>query len=375
MKSTALPIALLVTGLPLAIVAQLSAGCDSLSCGDGTIERDGTCEPADNSKDPNAVCGPGTTFDPATQTCESTFEPVVCDEGSTVPVTDPVTGVTTCVGTGSGSCATPLVCPTPDPGEVSICGQIFDLETKTPITTDSDSTDVCSDPGAGGPCALFLAVFDAFAFANNPSSPPLEAEVTVDECGRFRAVGIEAPTMGAIGIGGDDLPDSGNDIYTLSAAAALVVGGQTINGLRVFLARNETDAAWTESAGRPAVLGGLTFGQKGSYVPLYSYGAQPIAGVSVTASDLGGTPMPTERANTFYFADQGDSLTTVDTALETTGPNGAGLLVNSPLGSHSGSGSEISDCTWPIRAGAAPPGVIFVQEMPLLSADQSEPCL
>ena len=345
----------------------LATSCQQgVDCGDGTIERNGRCEPADNSKDPNAVCGIGTMFDPATQTCVSNFEPVECDPSTTVPVVDMTTGVTRCVGIGgTGDCSTPLVCATPQAGKISVCGQILDIETGQPVQTDGVRTDACQSPATGGPCALVTAFFDVTAFVTNPQTarPQAVESLTIDECGRFRAVNVDPPTgaLPALGIGVFDHPASGTMDHALSGGAFPAMPGQIIQGVRAYAVKRTTDMAWTTSAGNPAALGGQTFAQKGVYVALFRYGALPVAGVQITA---GMPPMVTDPANTFYFS-SGNGMTTVrdvDPAAQMTSSNGAGLLVDSTLQPHSGVGSEMTGCSWPIDNAASLPGVVFVQE-------------
>ncbi len=346
-------------------VAFLSSGCDAVvECGDGTIERNGFCEFDDTSREP-ASCGVGTFFDPDTQECRSDFEPVMCDPETTVEIRDPVTGVVTCVGDGSSTCAAPLVCGEPSAGKVSICGRIIDVGSGEPLQIDGTSTAICQDPATGGPCALGMAFFDAQAFVTNPAAPPQAfGSLTVDECGRFRAVDVDPPVgaIPALGIGLNDHPGSGADDFVQTGAAFPAAGGAVINGLRVYIVSNSTDETWTSDAGNPPALEGMTFGEKGVYLALFHNDNVPVAGVQIA---LGEPPTIADKGNMFYFSDTDSRILSVDPNQEATGANGAGLLVNSPLGLHTGIGGLEPECSWPSSQAAAIAGTVFVQERPM----------
>src|SRR5262245_31751286 len=106
----------------VALLAPLSAtGCKQIECGEGTIERNGSCEPADNTAD-NGMCGPFTEL--RGDRCAPIFDPTQCDPATTMEVTDE-NGVTTCVGTSTGGCDGIFACPTPTGAtKQTICGQI-----------------------------------------------------------------------------------------------------------------------------------------------------------------------------------------------------------------------------------------------------------
>jgi hypothetical protein len=83
--------------LLLLAVPALQGSCTTVECGPGTIERGGKCEPADVVTNAG-TCGPGTTLEG--DQCVTT---VVCDPATSMPVVDPMTGITTCVGIGGNS--------------------------------------------------------------------------------------------------------------------------------------------------------------------------------------------------------------------------------------------------------------------------------
>src|SRR5439155_24337155 len=97
----------------LLLVPAALASCKSVECGEGTIERNGACEPADQNVDP-AMCGPNTVLQG--DKCVPTLPPTKCDPSTTTDDVDPVTGIHTCIGTGGGGCSSPFACPNPSGG-------------------------------------------------------------------------------------------------------------------------------------------------------------------------------------------------------------------------------------------------------------------
>src|SRR5262245_60721800 len=102
------------------------ASCKTIDCGEGTIESNGTCVPADDVVDP-ATCGPGTVAEGGQ--CVPEFDHVECDPETTVPERDMLTGVITCIGTAAG-----FACPDPESDKMTICGQVYDIENNMPFS-------------------------------------------------------------------------------------------------------------------------------------------------------------------------------------------------------------------------------------------------
>src|SRR5688572_2407448 len=169
-----------------------TSGCKEIECGDGTILRDGTCEPASLST-AAGMCGPFTELQG--DRCAPQFPPTECDPTTTTPSVDPETGVTTCIGTGGGGCSAAFACPTPTmANRMTICGQIFDFETNAKFTaTDSGGAPCGTTPAASGPCALQIRAYDALTFASDPGNAPQlpVGSVYIDDCGRYRLVDID----------------------------------------------------------------------------------------------------------------------------------------------------------------------------------------
>ncbi|MEZ4401580.1 MAG: hypothetical protein R3B06_16260 [Kofleriaceae bacterium] len=341
----------IVTGaLLVALGGVAGLGCANVDCGTGTIERDGTCVPADDNPG-NAQCGMGTVLGP-TGRCEPE-EVVVCDPGTTREEVDPDTGVVTCVGTGGG-CAAELACPTPSGGKTSICGRIYDTENGSVIAATSPTGAACdpANPSADGPCSLRVLFFDALDFASNPTPVPLvPGQLTVDDCGRFAAINIPASNLGFTGIAVGDAAGTG-DRHKLTGVALTDSDAMPARNVKAFSTRNATDAAWTTSA----ALAGASFATRGVIAMIFEHNSQPVAGVTARRNGQ------VVAADDYYFSDATAARTTVDAALTSTGANGTALVINSTsVVNHDGTGAEPGGCQWPSAPAAAIPGVVFVQ--------------
>lgn len=261
-------------------------------------------------------------------------------------------------------CAAPISCPPPDGNKVTICGSIHDLATGDRVELAGAAGDACD--GAGdGPCALRVRAYDPLAFAADPvGTTELAADfVTVDDCGRFRMYNVTRPFNGFLGIAVDAVDDS--HVKTFSARP--VDPGDRAQGLKAYVATRAVDDAWTASAGDP--FGGATFAEKGTVVGVYRHGTKRVAGVTMT---VGGVTRPSDD---FYFDDSGSTLATIDASRTSTGPTGAGLLVNSGLTEHSGTGAEPSGCEWYSTLAASTPGVFHVVDFQAHElGDEARPC-
>src|SRR4051812_39971602 len=125
------------------VVAAALPGCKEVDCGPGTVERNGTCQSADETVS-GAMCGPFTTLQG--DKCVPMFPPTECDPGTTSADVDPATGVTTCVGTGGGGCSAQFACPAPVAGKQTICGQLYDFENNTNFAAPGAMGGKCSTP-------------------------------------------------------------------------------------------------------------------------------------------------------------------------------------------------------------------------------------
>lgn len=359
----------LVSAAALALGLPASLSCTTIECGEGTHEEDGVCLPDEAAAPNENDCPSGTHLNPITLTCETDpGQYTECDEGTTeVEIID---GVRVCVGVGGAtSCTSPPACPTPDGSKVAVCGFIYNVEDGTQMIAEGATGAACdpTNPTDDGPCALNIAFFDPLAFAADPTgTPPLATDaISIDDCGRFVGDNITRPFNGfmAVGLGNadgdtivlfDEAPNPITqhvDLFHLTGIAFPVDPGDKRGTEHAMVVRKTTDAMW--STGDP-IGTGQTFVEKGAYMPVFRHGDALVAGVTIT---VGGVTKP---ADDWYFADAdtGENRTTVQDRAS-SGPNGAGLLINSGLTMHSGTGGEPEGCEWPSDLAASIPGVLF----------------
>ncbi|MBK9034404.1 MAG: hypothetical protein IPL61_24580 [Myxococcales bacterium] len=343
---------ILTSAFAVALGGVTGLGCNPVDCGDGTIEKDGTCVPADDQVG-QAQCGEGTVLG-ADGKCEPEMV-VVCDPDNTTAETDPVTGVVTCHGTGTQTgCAPELPCPTPSGSNTSICGRIHDTQTGAVVAAVGATGTVCNPnaPTADGPCSLKLTFYDALDFATSSNPTPLvPGLLTVDDCGRYAAINVPPSNLGFTGIGIDDA-NGVADTHVLTGVALPDGEAVPARGFEAFITRKATDTAW--SAG----LAGESFATRGVIAMIFRHGAMPVAGVRVRRNS---NPIP---ADDYYFTDAGPERNSVDIAgtQSVTGANGSALVINAPSPTaHDGVGAEPAGCTWPNSLAASIRGVVFVQ--------------
>jgi hypothetical protein len=341
--------------LALASLSSLGLSCNSLECGEGTIEEDGVCVGVIGPETGN--CGPGTTLDSVTGQCT----PDYCEDGepnancghcadNSEPVPDPVTGVLTCRGGGGTDDCTPgeIICPTPGTGKFMACGAIVDVGTSAVVAN---------------PDAFKVLFYDALKFAQSTpdNRPDPLGEGTINACGQFasnggnNAMGITPATFVAIAI--DDKVESAG-IYALTGVgvAASANTSATVNG---HATRELTVDAWEASTGVSDLVG------KGVLLPIYlSEDAEvklddfffegaavgPIEGVDVVGP----------AGQTFYFADTDRAQRLMPVAGDGTGVSGSALLLNAPIDDYSGSGP--AGCEWNVALGGSNAGVVFIAE-------------
>jgi hypothetical protein len=347
----------------LTVLISLTAyGCKQLECADGTIERNGRCEAADQTTN-TGICGPFTELQG--DRCVPMFPPTQCEPGTTEEDLDPATGVITCKGTGTGGgCASQLACPTPTGAtKQTICGQIYDFQDNTKFAAMMATGTRCDpqNPTTSGPCALQILAYDAIAFGTNPAAatPLPRGDVYIDDCGRYRVTDIETNGTGPfIGLGFDDanMPLGPAGVTVTAAVTTGKQGMTATRDIEGYIARQATAGMWQASGG-PSLAGGiyaLVFRQ-------HKTGANDVtmnqAGVTVTKM---GNTIP---ANDFYFGSTAMDRTTIDAAAVATGANGTVLVTNASVAdsvSYSGQGGLGTGCRWELRAGASLPGMVFI---------------
>jgi hypothetical protein len=342
--------------LPLTALAT-GASCQGVECGDGTIERGGSCVPADVIVS-SAKCGAFTML--VGDTCVPAQEPTVCGSG-TVRDVDPQTGLGTCKPSGGGAsgCGAPIACPTPTvAGKQTICGQLYDFETNERFEAAGATGARCTTGATAGPCALSIRAFDAIAFASNPTSAiPLAVEDTyVDDCGRYRLTHITPPTNPFVGLGIDDAdmtkqgPAGVTNIIGLATPKA---PDTATKDFEAFVATKATTDAWAASGG-PPLSGGI-------YAMVFrarSKGAALNPGVMVTKS---GATIP---GSVSYLGGCSSLRLAADPAATATGGTGTALVTGAKVSDglvYSGTGGLPAGCQYTTHAGASLPNILFIQ--------------
>jgi hypothetical protein len=340
----------------LVLTAVAAGGCKSVDCGDGTIERNGQCQPADETVG-NAVCGPFTVLQG--DKCVPMFPPTQCDPATTSADVDPATGVTTCIGTGGGGCGAPFACPTPASGKQTICGQIYDFENMSAFADTGAVGAKCGTGSTSGPCSIQIKAFDAISFAMNPQAATELAHGPVyqDDCGRYRVPDISAPGGPFVALGIDDA-DAAKAGPTGTTNATGVATKFVLNGVvkdfEAFIVTGATTASWEGSPGAPPLSGGY-------YVDVFrahSTGFAPQAGVTVTKS---GVTIPN---NDWYFTSTEITHDTIDSAATATGANGSAIITGASVAdgvAYSGQGALPAECRWDTHPGASLPFIVFIQ--------------
>ncbi len=345
----------------LSLLASMTAsGCKAIECGDGTIERDGICQPPDKVTDP-ARCGPFTEIQG--DTCVPQFPPTECDPVTTAPTIDEETGVTICIGTTTPDCNAPIACPTPtSSSRMTICGQLYDFETNAKFQAASPSGAQCNPatPEADGPCSLFIAAYNAVDFAGAPTTttPLPNTDLYIDNCGRFRISNIDTAAAGPFtGLGVDDIADMGPTGVTITAAVATATKPMTaVKALEAFIVKPATAAKWSPSVSL----------QTGVYAPIYR---QHKLGNGDPFANQTGVEVAKNGSNTgvtdFYFPAAATDRGALDTGANATGANGTALVTNAKLTdgnlAYGGIGGLGQGCTYEPHAGASLPGIVFIQ--------------
>ena len=338
----------------LATLASTGTGCKEIECGEGTVERDGTCAPSNQMVD-KGQCGPFTILQG--NICVPMFPPTECDSATTMPDPDPETGVTTCIGTTTGGCSAPIACPNPAPGKQTICGQLYNIEDNVAFAAAGAAGARCpTTPTADGPCALTITSYDAIAFGTNPATaaPLAVGEIYIDDCGRYRVTDITLPPGPFIGLGIDDkgIPNGPAGVTNTVGVAIPKTASMATREFEAFVAKKATTDKWTAS-GAPSISGGF-------YVQIFrakKTGFETQMGVQ---SIRGGNP---NTSNDYYFTPAQTTRETILTSATTTGANGTALVTNAGVAegpTYSGMGGIPGECVWETKAGASIPGIVFV---------------
>jgi hypothetical protein len=281
-----------------------------------------------------------------------------------MPVVDPMTGITTCVGIGGNSGCT--ACPVPtSASKQTICGQLYDFETNQPFAVVGGMGMRCpTTPTASGPCALAITAYDAIAFGMNPATatPLTVGDVCIDDLGRYRVQDIDIPASPFIGLGIDDA-DSANigpaGITNVVGIAVPKLGMSATPSVEHWIVKAATTTSW-ETSGGPMLANGVYAGVFRAHAcPMGNCTGDPLVNQS-------GVTFVKPRGNSYYFTAGETMRTTIDGTATATGANGTGLLDNVALSdgfTFSGTGgiTDTVDCRWETHAAAALPNIVFIQ--------------
>lgn len=256
----------------------------------------------------------------------------------------------------------------PEPGRMSVTGRVYDLETGLPVSIATPNGDTCDldNPTTSGPCSLRFALYDALAFANNPTgTPPIAFDSVHDsgygalrDDGTFVAENIVPPQLGFLAIAVFDTGAS--DPWRMSWVAMPAQHGQLTTGVKLRALRTSTEQTWMNTADYP--FGTATFSEVGVYLATFvDQNGLPVSGVKVTNAGA------IEADKDYYFADTNPwTHTVIDPAQDATGANGSVLMVDVALSPKGGQESEPAGCDWPEDLGAAVPGTIMGQHRPAI---------
>jgi hypothetical protein len=330
------------------------SGCNSIVCGDGTIERDGACAPATVTTG-TAGCGPFTELQG--DRCVPQFPPTECDPASTMAMVDPATGVATCIATGGGGgCNAPFACPTPTAAnKLTICGQIYDFETMAKFQTSDAQGTQCTAGATSGPCALMINAFDAATMGTRTVG-----STYIDDCGRYRMVDIDVNgTSPFISLVFDDAGMApGPSGQTVSVAVATSKASPVVSDFEGFIVKPSTYGLWAQTGG-PSLANGI-------YVAAYRK-HKLAAGVDRNAPQNGvtfakaGTALPSDD---YYFMTGLAQHTLLDPSATATNVNGSALVANRSLSEgfvFDGVGGLGAGCKWEPHGAATVAGLVFIQ--------------
>lgn len=344
----------------LSIFASLAvSGCKALECAEGTIERDGMCEAADESASPGR-CGPFTELQG--DRCVPQFPPTECDPTSTIPETDDATGVTICKGTGDA-----FGCPKGSSlTKQTVCGQLYSFVDDSVFGNANGMNCMLCDPAnptTSGPCALKLTAYAAVGFTMGQLIILPATKTDVDTCGRFRLQDIDTQAAGPfIGIGIDDATMPGPaGVTTITAVTVQTDGGNSTPGVEAFVAPGAVVAGW----GNGLVTGGAYAAIFREHIagPEDQFAGQD--GVKIVYG--AGSTEVVAGTNAFYFGANAAERTTIAAGATMTGINGTVLVNDATLmkSPYTGIGGLGTGCAWPVRNAATVSlmgaGVLFTQ--------------
>lgn len=366
---------------PLLFVAAfvIAGGCKDTTCGPNTIDDNGTCTPADETVG-TAMCGSGTTLEG--DQCVASYPPVECDPTTTTMSTDPITGVTTCVGNGTGGgCTATFACPTPTSGKQTICGQLYDFKDMSLFQGANPTGAQCGSGATTGPCGLQILAFDASAFAANPTgTAPLATDpVYIDDCGRYRVPNITLTGTPYVALGVDDagMPLGPAGITNTTGVALPQQMNKAISNFETYIVSSTTTNNWAATGG-PTIADGIYTGIFRTHVCAASDAMctgdamATQGGVTFTKSNVA------EPADDYYFTTE-STYEDIDGSATATSIDGGVLFTGASIAdglAYSGMGgiTDTTDCKWESHAAASLSGIVFFQVYRPVAATINSTC-
>lgn len=252
------------------------------------------------------------------------------------------------------ACTEPVPCFAPVGDRVTLCGQLYDVESRAAMR-DADAEGFACDPlspAATGPCSVCANAFSIVELVGGAAAArPLDsASIKIDDCGRYRFIGVERTDDGVVAVMTGNCSHPSRWVPTVVSIPVAL--GERVRDEPIYAASIDTMEMWTESAGRPFEPE-QSFADVGASLVTYLHGTDPSRDVVLTVS---GRP-----TRAFYFADD-PALSSIDVSRAATGLNGSALAVSANgFSLYGGVGGEPDGCVWPSEIAAAIPGALFVQ--------------
>jgi hypothetical protein len=329
--------------LGLTLVATVSAGCNTTSCGKGTKQmQDPTsgntfCVPADAPGPENCTDNSDAGTAIIAGICVGD---IICGPNTIKVPRNDGSGTYYCQGTGQGAqtCSN-----TPMPGNICVSGTIRDFDSFMPI--DASAT-------------VYIAIYDPLDFlAHGSSATPLVQKELMGPNFLFDNVPLPSLQLIALAVTDSKMTPPPSPVLSLAGTGlqGAAGGSYTLDGYAIPLA----DVANWKSEG------GVDYDSMGAYAGFFfsdaskamqddfsQYETMPVSGVQIVQVVNG---MPQTQALARYFS---PSRAHVDPALTATGALGGAIVPIGVLSAFSGMGP--GGMKWEAKPGGSAAHVVFV---------------
>jgi hypothetical protein len=328
------------------VLTGSAAGCtNDLSCGAGTVERNGQCVVAQ----PVSGCNPDAGDIVIDGQCVAAgVPPLLCGANTVYNV---MTG--RCEGTGGASdCSS--TCEAPSSNRVCITGTLKGF---------IDNSNAAPTAQSG----LKVRVYDPTAFVANPTTTPPLVTVDVETNGCFIAHDVPRPSSMLVAMSADDA-DTAMDVYATFAAGSVLIPNRNVTGQVLFYAKQTDVAKWQNDIGAGVPSGcpnGSGLAACGFWIGHYLDASnRPVTGAR--PSRPGDEP---NVSNVFCFRGTRATLSTEDTTDDT---GLCGISPDSAIETHTGACGTAgctcngAPCTpmFPQILGASATNVFFYEPFP-----------